>query len=156
VSSRDKDMQLVFEVADDSLQGILGHYLYVSAMKSASNNEEIMKRLPDAKFPMTFSWDRFYQKQDLMEAFANAGFFEIYQARVSLTSIVTVFDVAINGFINHLRAKGHKQDIKKLNLENYIKWAYDQLSPCDIGDAKAIKRIPVTFGIIDNARRLRN
>jgi len=85
VSSRDKDIQRVFEVADDSLQGILGHYMYVLAMHSASNIEKITEYLPDERFPMTFSWDRFYQKQDLIQAF-KSHVFQFYQARISLTS----------------------------------------------------------------------
>jgi hypothetical protein len=41
-------------------------------------------------------------------------------------------------------------------FENCIKWAYDQLSPCDIGDKEAVKRLPITIGLIDEARRTRN
>lgn len=153
---RDKDIQRVFEIADDSLQGILGHYLYVLALQSTSNVDKVLESLPQDKFQMTFSWDRYYDKRDLVQAFTNKPIFEIYQARASLTSIVTVFNVALNGFIEHLRTKGHKQKIGDTNFENCIKWAYEQLSPCDIGDTEAIKRLPVTFGILDNARRLRN
>jgi hypothetical protein len=151
VSSRDKDIQRVFEVADDSLQGILGHYMYVLAMHSASNIEKITEYLPDERFPMTFSWDRFYQKQDLIQAF-KSPVFQFYQDRISLTSIVTAFEVVLNGFITHLEEKGYNQGLKNQKLQ----WAYEQLTPCDIGNTEAIKRLPITFGIIDNARRLRN
>jgi hypothetical protein len=151
MSSRDKDIQYVFEIADDSLQGILGHYMYVLALHSASNIEKIVAYLPNERFPMTFSWDRFYQKQDLIQAF-KSPLLQFYQARISLISIVTTFEVALNGFITHLVEKGYNQELKNQKLQ----WAYEQLTPCDIGDTEAIKRIPTTFGIIDNARRLRN
>ena len=155
MSTRDRDIQSVFEVADDSLQGILGHYLYVVAMQTAINSEKLMENLPNERIPMTFSWDRFYQKQDLVQTF-KPPVFEFYQTRISLISIVTVFDVMFNDFVKHLREKGHSQNLKNTKLKNCIKWAYEQLSPCDIGDTEAIKRLPVTFGMIDNARRLRN
>jgi hypothetical protein len=72
-----------------------------------------------------------------------------------------VFDVALDGFIGYLTAKGHPQylgnrKLKEPPLKQCIQWAYEQLFECDIGDTEAIKRLPTTFGIIDNARRLRN
>jgi hypothetical protein len=153
--NRDKDLQRVFEIADDSLQGVLGHYLYVLAVQSACDFEKVPAFLPSKVFPMTFSWDRMYNKQDLIEAFKQPVF-EIYQGRLSLLSIVTIFDVALNGFIETLNARGFSQKLANHKLRQCIIWAYDQLVPCDIGDTKAVKRIPKTFGIIDNARRLRN
>ena len=153
--TRDKDIQHVFEVADDSLQGILGYHLYVVAMQSASNFEKISEYLPEGGFPMTFSWGRYYQKRDLVQAF-DPPVLQFYQSRISLTSLVTAFEVALTGFIDNLSKKGYALQLKNQKLFAYIKWAYEQLSCCDIGDPEAIKRLPVTLGIIDNARRLRN
>ena len=125
-------------------------------MQSASNIEKITEYLPNVSFPMTFDWVRFYEKQDLVQAF-KPPVLEFYQSRISLTSVVTAFEVALDGFINCLVKKGYNQEIKNQNqIKHCIKWAYEQLSPCYIGYKDAIERLPVTFGIIDNARRLRN
>ena len=37
-----------------------------------------------------------------------------------------------------------------------IEWAYGQALKADIGEKAALERLPIIFGIIDNARRLRN
>lgn len=153
--SRDKDIQHVFEVADDSLQGVLGHYLFVIALHGAAEKEKVSISLPPGRIPMTFSWDRFYRKEDLINAFKLIEF-QIYQARLSLSTIVNVFEVALKGFIKHLNEKKHKQKLENRSLKSCIKWANEQLIGCDIGDQKAIDRLPYTLGIIDNARRLRN
>jgi hypothetical protein len=157
LSSRDKDIQRVFEIADDSLQGILGYHLYVVAMQSASNTEKIAQYLPDKAFQMTFDWIRYYQKEDLIQAF-KPPLLEIYQSRISLTSLVTAFEVALDGFINNLLKRGFTKKLKnQKSVKNCIEWAYEQLSPCHVvGNDSMVKRLPVTFGIIDNARRLRN
>ena len=125
-------------------------------MQSASDVEKITKYLPDVSFPMTFSWVRFYEKENLVQAF-NAPVLEIYQARISLTSVVTAFEVALDGFINHLVKKGCiKEPKNQKSVKHCIEWSYNQLFPCYVGEAKAVERLPETFGIIDNARRLRN
>jgi hypothetical protein len=157
LSSRDKDIQRVFEIADDSLQGILGYHLYIVAMQLASNVEKIAQYLPDKAFQMTFEWIRYYKKDDLIQAF-KPPFLEIYQSRISLTSLVTVFEVALDGFINNLAKKGYIKKLKnQKSVKKCIEWGYEQLSPCHVeGNDSMVKRLPVTFGIIDNARLLRN
>jgi len=159
---RDPDIQRVFEIADDSLQGVLGYHLYVAAMQEDVDIEGIQKHLPDRSIPMTFSWVRFYSKQDLIRAF-KSPFFELFQSRISLVAITNVFEVALRNFICHLDQKKHRQYLngKKINGEalsykKCIKWAHDKATKCDIGDKEAIKRLPKTFGMIDDARRLRN
>jgi hypothetical protein len=152
---RDQELQHVFEIADDSFQGIIGYFMYVGALQSSAEPNKILQKLPDNQFPMTFSWVRFYGKQDLLEAFKEP-YLQLYQARISLTSMVTVLDVALNGFVTNLEAKGHKQKLLNRNLKTCLKWAHEQLASCGIGDQEAIKRLPNTLGIIDNARRLRN
>lgn len=154
---RDSDIKEVFEIADDSLQGVLGYHFYVIAMqKSVDGAEKIMKYLPDEVIPHTFNWVRNYQKQDLIDTMKRI--FELYQSRISLIAMVSVFEVVLENFVYHLNKKGRVQtlDDKKLKNENYktyLKWAY---SICDFGDHEAISRLPKTFGKIDNARRLRN
>lgn len=157
---RDPDIQRVFETADDSLQGVLGYHLYVNAMHLTADAAKIMENLPADHIPITFSWGRFYHKQDLIDAF-KLPIFEMFQSRVSLIAIVNVFDAALVGFISCLNTKGYrqylgKQYLGKPFLKQCIEWAYEQSLQCDVGDREAIRRLPGTFGIIDNARRLRN
>lgn len=156
---QDSDIKGVFEIADDSLQGVLGYHFYVIAIqKSIDSAEKIKTYLPDNAIPHTFSWDRRYQKQELIDKLR--PIFELYQSRISLITMVSFFEVALENFVHQLNKKGHEQmlDGKKLKTENasyktYLKWAY---SICDFGDHEAIRRLPKTFGKIDNARRLRN
>ncbi len=159
---RDTDIQKVFEIADDSLQGVLGYHLYVAAMQKDVDTEGIRKYLPDRSIPMTFSWVRFYSKQDLIRAF-RLPFFELFQSRISLVAITNVYEVALRNFIRHLNQKGHRQYLngkkmtgETLSYKKCIKWAYEKATKCDIGDKKAIKRLPKTFWLIDEARRVRN
>lgn len=158
---RNIDIKKVFEIADDSLQGVLGYHLYVIAMQKSVDVKKIWEYLPDNVIPHTFSWNRYYQKQDLTGTLTSI--FESYQSRISLIAMVNVFEVALGKFIYHLDKNGHPQTLndKKLkgkyeNYKNWIEWAYLVTQNCDIGDEKAIKRLPKTFGKVDNARRLRN
>ena len=163
--NRDTDILRVFEIADDSLQGVLGYHFYVIATQRDVNKERITQYLPDQCIPHTFSWVRFYRKQDLTNAF-RPPIFELFQSRISLIAMTNVFEVALENFIRYLNQKGHPQFLKrkrllrkakeKLSYKTCITWAYNESRKCDIGDREAIKRLPLTFGIIDNARRLRN
>lgn len=151
---RNLDIQKVFEIADDSLQGVLGYHLYIIAIQKGVNVKKIWKYLPDTAIPHTFSWNRYYQKQDLTDTLT--PIFEYYQSRISLMAMVNVFEVALGNFIYHLDQNGHPQTLKDKTCKHYIKWACSKVRRCDIGDKKALKRLPKTLGKIDNARRLRN
>jgi len=158
--NRNPEIQKAFEITDDSLQGVLGYHLYVTAMKKSVDVRKLSEYLPDNVIPHTFSWHRYYQKQDLTGTFGSI--FESYQSRISLVAMVNVFEVALKKFICYLDGSGHPQTLngKKLdgdeNYKTHIQWAYLEARKCDIGDKDAIKRLPKTFGKIDNARRLRN
>jgi len=167
MSNRDHDIQSVFEVADDSLQGILGHYYYTLAMNHDVNEENLWNLLPDKAIPHTFSWIRYYDKQELTKEMQKS--FLAYQSRVSLVLMTNVFEAGLGDFLFHLTAKGHPQKLtyekiagkKQLKKEDesykrLLRWAYQESMKCDIGDAPALARLPSTFGKIDNARRLRN
>ena len=102
--NRDTEIQRIFEIADDSLQGVLGYHLYVTAMQTEASVEKIWKHLPDESIPHTFSWIRFYRKQDLTNAF-RPPVFQFFQSRVSLLAMTTVFEVALENFIRCLKCK---------------------------------------------------
>jgi hypothetical protein len=155
--NRDSDILRTFEIADDSLQGVLGYHLYATSMQQVANESAILTRLPDEKIPHTFSWFRYYDKQDLVNAF-RVPVFELYQSRISLIAMTNVFEVALDSFILSLGEKGYPPKFKKKypSYKDHIEWAYLESLKCDIGDKEAINRLPTTFGIVDNARRLRN
>lgn len=156
---RDKETQEIFEIADDSLQGIIGYQMYVSAMENAADHQRIMTNLPDQKFQMTFSWIRYYSKQTLLEAFKSPKL-ELYLSKILLVAMTGVFEASLVGFVKALDEKGFQQHLRKgrkhLGYKDYLIWAYDHASKCDIGNKQTLGRLPQTFGIIDNARRLRN
>jgi hypothetical protein len=170
--TRNFEIQRIFENADESLQGVLGHHFYVLALyQSVDDLNRIRKNLPNVSdkltvdaFPMTFSWIRYYRKEELINTYMSP-FFVLYQSRVTLTGIVSVFDDFLNKVIIKLNCLGHKPTLegKEYNEKNNkwrykqkIKWAFFESRDCKIGDLEAIKRLPKTFGIIDEARRLRN
>lgn len=163
------EIQRIFENTDDSLQGVLGHHFYVLALyHSVDDFNKIREYLPNVSdkpsvdaFPMTFSWHRYYRKNELITTYIEP-FFELYQSRVTLTTIVSVFDDFLSKFIFKLNSLGCNLEIKgeryheKWKYWKKIKWAFFEARNCKIGDLEAIERLPKTFGIIDEARRLRN
>jgi hypothetical protein len=151
---RDPDIQKVFEVADDSLQGVLGYHLYTIAAQKSADAKKIGTYLPDDRIPITFDWDRFYNKQELVDLFTSP-FFELVQARISLIATTNVFDAALNRFVEHLSEKGFRQKPRQ-SYKQRIEWAYQESLKSDIGNKNTLDRLPGTFGIVDNARRLRN
>ncbi len=156
---RDLDIQRVFEIADDSLQGVIGYHLYVGAIQKAVETDKVQEYLPQKSFQMTLHWIRFYRKQDLIDAFTEP-YFEWIQSRISLISMVNVFEVALRNLVFHLRRKGFRQfqrkSIHRIFYSELLKWACKQSLKCDIGNKETLESLPKTLGIIDNARRLRN
>lgn len=159
--SRNQDIQKIFEIADDSLQGVLGYHFYVTSVQQSADTRRVEELLPDRWIPLTHSWGRFYDKSNLVKTMESI--FESYQSRISLMAMVNVFEVALGNLIYHLDGCGHPQflsgrrlDGRNDNYKTCIRWAYVEAERCDIGDTEAMSRIPTTFGNIDNARRLRN
>lgn len=152
---RDSDIQRVFETADDSFQGIIGYRLYTAAMQDAVDPERILQFLPRESFQTTFSWIRYYQRHDLVKAFEKPKL-EFYQSRILLVSLTSIFDATLLDFIQHLHRKGSLKSMPRNNYKPRIEWAYETSLGAKIGEKAAIERLPRTFGIIDNARRLRN
>lgn len=152
---RDPNIQRVFETADDSLHGIIGYHMYVSAMQKAVNHEEMLQYLPERSFQTTFSWIRYYQKQDLIGTF-EPPILELYQGKILLVALTSVFEAVLDDFIQQLQERGVLKALPDNNYKAFIEWAYGQTLKAEIGEKAAIERLPITFGIIDNARRLRN
>lgn len=163
---RDQEIQRIFEIADDSLQGVLGYHFYVMAINKSADPNKLKVHLPTISgkeaFLHTFSWGRYYQKEDLINTFS-PPFFELYQSRISLTAITSIFNDLLATFVAKLKSKGYPQHLDNgrgqgdaTKYKPLIKWAFSESQKCTIGDLKAITRLPKTFGIIEEARRLRN
>jgi len=156
---RDPEIQKVFEVADDTLQAIQGYHLYAIAAQRSSDKDKIAGYFPDRGIRITPVWGRYYDKYKLVDFFSSA-IFEPIQARVSLIYITSVFNDSLSRFIHHLNEKGHRQDCSAhAHYRKQIVWAYKKCKRCPlcaVGNEETLKRLPITFGIIDDARRLRN
>ena len=169
-----------FEVADDSLQGVLGYYYFTLALKYTSTDDQ-MRHLPNCMgfvlndettgaFLHTYSWERHFRSSEFVNEMNRL--FDGYESRIALISITNIFSAALSNFIATLKEKNkldpatitvtdkNGTNEKKINQRSIYKdslnWAYQVAKKCRIGDQKAIERLPETFGIIDNARRLRN
>jgi hypothetical protein len=131
------------------------------AMYKTFEIAKILPNLPDGVIPHTFSWVRYYQKEDLLAKLV--PIFESIQCRYSLVAMLNVFQVGLRNFLTRLAETKHVQDLPTKKLEECLKtdrprlnWAYKRARMCDVCDPEAINRLPVTFSRIDNARRLRN
>jgi hypothetical protein len=69
---------------------------------------------------------------------------------------VGIFDDALDKFVVELEHLGHDLALDKKHYRKRIIWAFSVSKEARIGDSKAIERLPKTFGIIEEARRLRN
>lgn len=168
MSDRDSEVQSLFEVADDSLIGILGYHFYTMSMKYSVSEQQIWGCLPKGELPITFGWDRFYSKEELT---AEMGcFYEGFHSRITLVFITSTFEAFLSDLIAILNKKGHHQKLdntpknskqeltdEKIPARKLIMWAYQEASKYENKDAQdMINRLPDTFGLIDDARRLRN
>ena len=155
---RDLEIQKAFEVADDSLQTIQHYHLYVIAAQKSSDKDKIAAYFPDRGIRITPVWGRFYDKHEIVDFFSS-HYFEPIQARVSLVYVTSVFDDLLSRFIKYLTDKGFPQNCNASdNYRKRILWAYKECKRCPLSvvNGETLERLPLTFGIIDDARRLRN
>ena len=116
--TRNSEIQKIFENADDSLQGVLGYHFYVLALNhSVKDSNDLRVNLPHIKdkstidaFPLTFSWIRYYRREDLINSY-NAPFLELYQSRMTLIAMVSVFDDFLSRVITELKSLGHNLEL---------------------------------------------
>ena len=122
---------------------------------------KILPHLPESAIPHTISWVRYYSKEDLLAKLIPIS--ESLQCRYSLVAMLNVFQVGLRNLLSRLALTNHVQNLSAKELDacrhsdkRRLKWAYGRARQCDVGDPEAIKRLPATFSMIDNARRLRN
>jgi hypothetical protein len=154
--SRDPDIQRIFEIADDSLQGLLGYYLYARSAAECAQQDCILSTLPEDRIPITHAWDRFYGPNKLVTIMEKV--FVHYQTRVCLVAMVNIFEVATRSFANCLQHAGHPQTIpgNPKHYKNRLKWVFEKVATSTILDPKIQARIPDLCLDVDHGRRLRN
>lgn len=153
---RNLDIQRVFEVADDALQGLLGYYLYVINSVRCASRDCILGNLPKKVIPITHAWDRYYSPQELVDIMEKL--LEPYQTRTSLVAMVNIFEVATGSFANCLQDTGHPPNIPG-NPKHYInrlKWVFEKVAKSTFPDPKIQARITDLCLDVDHSRRLRN
>lgn len=131
------------------------------SMHKTFDMAKILPHLPEGAIPHTFSWVRYYRKEGLLARLI--PIFESVQCRYSLVAMLNVFQVGLRNLLSRLKDTNHVQDLSAKELKacrhydkSRLEWAYRRALQCDVGDPEAMKRLPVTFSRIDNARRLRN
>lgn len=150
------DIQRIFEIADDSLQGLLGYYMYVTSAGGCAEKNCILSKLPKDRIPITHAWDRFYIPNELVTVMEKV--FVHYQTRVCLVAMVNIFEVATRSFIDCLQHAGHSQTIpaNPKHYKNRLEWVFEKVATSTIPDRTIQARITYLCLDVDHARRLRN
>jgi len=153
---RNLDIQRVFEISDDSLQGLLGYYLYVVNSARCSTGDCIRHNLPKKVIPITHAWDRHYSPQELVDTMEKLLL--PYQTRTSLVAMVNIFEVATGSFANCLQDTGHRPNIPgdPRHYKNRLKWVSEKVATSTIPDPRIQARITDLCLDVDHGRRLRN
>ncbi|MDP3025675.1 MAG: hypothetical protein Q8O10_09105 [candidate division Zixibacteria bacterium] len=154
--ARNPEILKIFEVADDSLQGLLGYYLYTNIAARWAPDEGFRITLPPERIPLTFEWDRFYNRDEMI--WSMRQLFTPYHTRISLVAIVNIFEVATADFIKSLENSGHNQRIQGniYHYKNRLNWVFDKVAGSTYGNQSMQARLPQLCLEVDHARRLRN
>jgi hypothetical protein len=155
--TRDPKIKEIFEIADDSLHGLLGYSLYTYAAFQASQvitKEEIKKRLPKA-LPMTHEWVRFYDPDELISVVSTMN--PDFLARSCLVTMVSTFEVALGQFVECLDNSGHQTGIAgRAGYKACQGWAFTKVANSDWGTPAMQARIPDLCVHAEHGRRVRN
>lgn len=148
---RDKVIRKSFEIADDGMQGVIAYCLYGLACKQSASEDKILVNLPEKAIQITHDWVRFYTPTNLIQAMND--YFEPYHARVSLISIISIFEGALANFIDRLVVTKKMVKPRKSNYKARLEWAFDMSLQSKYAN---VSRIPYLCLDIDHARRIRN
>lgn len=154
--ARDQRILEIFEITDDSLQGLLGYYLYVISAVGWAPDNGIVSSLPQGRIPLTHEWDRNYDPRELVTTMR--GLFVAYQTRISLVAMVNIFEAATRSFVDRLEETNHPQNIQG-DVKHYktrLKWAFTKVAGSTFGNQAMQARILQLCLEVDHARRLRN
>lgn len=151
---RDRFIKHAFELADDGIQGVFGYYMYGIACRQTSNQISLIKALPSGRFPITHEWDRFYSPLELHQAMTR--YFDIYHARVSLISIVGIFEGCLQNLVARLTITHGIGKSVQDSYKGRLQWAFGIAAQSTYGNQTMHARIPDLCLDVDHARRIRN
>lgn len=151
---RDAEIKRAFEVADDSMQGVIGYFLYGIACKRAADKSGILEHLPKETIQITHEWNRYYQPEDLHAAMCEC--FEPYHARVALISVISIFEGALSRFVERLTAEQKIGRQPRSGYKARLTWAFALALESTYGSRAIVARVPDLCLLIDHARRIRN
>jgi len=151
---RDQEIKRAFEIADDGVQGVIGYFLYGIACKKAACTNAILSHLPQKTIQITHEWKRYYSPDSLLHVMNK--YFEPYNARVALISVVGIFEGALGNFIKRLVATNRINRQPKRNYKDRLEWAFKMALKSTYGTQSMLARIPDLCLNVDHARRIRN
>jgi len=135
------------------MQGLWGFHNYVTAAVQVAPKRQLEEKLPFGKFRLTHEWDRFYDSAALVAEMGNV--FEFVLCRTSLVGLVSIFEAAVERFIQRVMEQDKVQRVpNKYNAQ--LRWVFDCVKETGVGSPAILDRLPETCGDVDNARRLRN
>jgi len=155
--SIDLKIKNAFEIADDGMQGVLGYFHYVVTCQNLSDRNEIQNNLPNYSpigerhsIRITNDWVRYYSPEELIDAMDNIFIF--YHSRISLISIISIFEGLLSSFVDRLVETNNIQPLRNNFYKTKLDWAFSQM-PSNVSDRD--KKLNY-FLLIDHARRIRN
>jgi len=94
--ARDPEIEGIFTIADDAMQGLWALHMYLKASTEIADGQNIVPHLPENVFQMTHHWQRFYDRNELVEAIRDSSI-ELLLGRASLISLVAISEAAMSG-----------------------------------------------------------
>ena len=139
------------------MQGVIGYYFYVVALKNSCAGKSILAKLPVGTIPITHEWSRYYDRHHLAKVMDIC--FDPYHARVCLISVISTFEGALKNFIERLSESSKISGNKKRQLQHYkrkLMWAFDMVLAAPYGTSTMQARVPNLCLEADHGRRIRN
>lgn len=156
---RDIKIRDEFEFADYLMKEVLGYFMYVNASVQSAPSEDKISRLPEKVLPFTHVWNITYSREILVKQMDEK--FQFYHTRSSLLTLVGIFEVTLQSFVERLESKKYIKFGKPKKYYPLLKWVFDFVIPNKESlyggaDKKAIIILPDLCLDVDDARRLRN
>ncbi len=161
---RDRKIRVAFEVADDGMQSVLGYFHYVTACKHIANQNIVIDYLPKGisedppaihhVLKITYDWVRFYDPIDLVQSMDKV--FASFHARMTLISLISIFEGCITTFEKRLIETGQIEKPKRFTYKDRLKWAINIVLRSTYGKEAMQNRIPDLCLNVDHGRRIRN
>ena len=143
-----------FEIADDSIQGMLGYYHYVANCHALAPKDRVLARLDEPLIQITEEWRREFRAADLCTTMADI--FDKYHSRTLLISLVSVFDATLIDFIKRLQTLGKCTKVKRKGYKERLEWVFFKIVEKDDPTPGSPKSIFDICLEVDHVRRVRD